>query len=336
MATLASLVGDLTGTIPKLPSLLALKHINRAYSQIRDKRLWSFLIGETGVFFPDVLPSPAASGSTVSVTYGSASVVGTAAAAADWTTQIIGPPVPLIQRQFRVGSGGPIYNITAISTTVNANDTLTLDQPYGEVTNATATFSIYRAYAAAPTARFKRWQSVYDPNNGYPLVPNIPRTLIDRVDPTRGAMGQAYRVVNYKTDPTTNIPIFEFWPHQTTQNTFRALYEIRGSDLALGDSLPPQIPDDLVIDWSLAYFSYPWANSNVGRFPELRGTNWLALAIESKASVFGRPGQVGKLADAMRNDEETFQQRLTFLRKTYGLYYPISGKFEQEHSSWSW
>lgn len=335
MGNLASLAAELSGNVPKLPSILALKHINRAYSQIRDKRLWSFLIGETGVFFPDILPSPAASGSTVSVTYGSTSVVGDAAAAADWSTQIIGPPVPLIQRQFRVGNGGPIYNITAISTTTNANDTLTLDLPYGEVTDATATFSIYRCYAPAPVQRFKRWQTVFDPVNGYPLRVNLPRLYVDIEDPTRGCQGQAYRVVNYKTQ-ADGTPIFEFWPHPTTQITYHALYETRGSDLGLADSLPMQIPDDLVIDWSLAYFTYPWANANVGRFPELRGTNWLALALESKATVFGRRGAPGKLADAMRNDEESFQATLTLLRRSYGISWPISGAFEQSHSLWQW
>ncbi len=336
MGNFASYAAELTGNIPKLPDTLAKKHINRAWEAIRRQRLWSFLISETGVFFPDILPSSSAGAASVQVTYGSPTVVGNAAAAADWTPQILGPPVPLIQRQFRVGSGGPLYNITAISTTVNPTDTLTLDQPYGEDSSAATSYSIYRAYAKAPSVDFKRWQTVYDPVNGYPLMANLPRLFVDNVDPTRGSMGQAYRVINYMTDPTDNRPVFEWWPHPTTQITYHTLYERRGTDfVSNSDTLPPQIPESFLIDWALAYFSYPWANANVGRFPELKGTNWLNLAIEAKRIIHGQPGQPGMLQSIRRADEEAFQQTLTLLRRSWGISWPLSGSFEQQHSLWN-
>lgn len=331
MSTLDSLASELTGNVPRLPKTLALKHINRAYSQIREKRLWSFLIGESGVFFPSILPTSGAP--TVSVTYGSPTVVGDAAAVADWSTQLLAV-VPLVQRQFRVGSGGPIYNITAISQTNIANDTLTLDLPYSEETNAATTFSIYRCYVPAPVRDFKRWQTVFDPVNGYALIANVPRVYVDIVDPTRGSQGQAYRVVNYKT-AADGTPMFEWWPQPTSQITYHTLWERRGVDLGLTDSPPPQIPEEVLIDWALAYYSYPWANAQVGRFPELKGTNWLALAIESKNRIHGRRGEPGRLATMMRADEETFQQTLTLLRKSWAMSWPPSGAFEQSHSLWN-
>jgi len=316
---------ELQGHVPKLPFPLAEKLINRAWERIRRKRLWSFLIREANLFFPAAIGD-----GTVSVTYGSPTVVGDATAAAQWTTQLLGVPVPLLNRQFRVGTSGPVYNISAVSTTVNPNDTLTLDEDYGYTTNASTQYSIYSAYKTAPATDFKRWQTIMDPVNGYPLTCNFPRVGLDIIDPTRGAQGQAYRVINYKSDPTTNVPIFEFWPHQTYEITFKAMYEVRGTDFVdADDELPPAIPEGVLIDSALANYAYPWANANVARYPELKGTNWLALSVDARNRM------KVDMMEIERSDEEAVQQRMTLLRKTYGLYYPISGRFEQSHSSWN-
>lgn len=316
---------ELQGHIPKLPVDLARIHINRAWEKIRRQRLWSFLLRESNLFFPALIGD-----GTVSVTYGSPTVVGDSTAAAQWTTQLLGVPVPLLQRQFRIGGSGPIYNITAVSTSVNPNDTLTLDEDYGYTTNAAANYAIYLAYKEAPESDFRRWKSVFDPTNGYPLVTGIPRQAIDMVDPTRGAQGQAYRVVDYKSNPTTNIPIYEFWPHQTYQITFKSIWESRGEDFVDDDDeLPPAIPDGVLINTALGHFSYPWAAANVGRYPELKGTNWIALKVDALNTLRKDYSEV------MRMDEEAVQQYWTLLRKTYGLYYPISGRFMQDHSSWN-
>lgn len=315
---------ELQGHVPKLPFTLAEKQINRAWYKLRRRRLWSFLIREANLFFPAAIGT-----GTVTVTYGSSTVVGDATAAAQWTTQILGVPVPLIQRQFRTGLAGPVYNITAISTTVNPNDTLTLDEDYGQPTSSTANYSIYLAYKKAPATDFLRWKSIFDPANGYPLVPHVPRIVVDIVDPTRGAQGQAYRVVDYKSDPADSVPVFEFWPHQTYQITFKSIYEVRGTDFVNDDDdLPPAIPESILIDTALAYYSYPWANANVGRYPELKGTNWLALAIEAKQRA------EDDLKHVMRQDEEAVASYFTLLRRGSGLYYPVSGRFEQSHSDW--
>lgn len=316
---------ELIGHIPKLPYELARLQINRAWEKIRRQRLWSFNIREANLFFPALVGD-----GTVSVTYGSPTIIGDATAAAQWSTQLLGVPVPLIQRQFRIGSSGPIYNITAVSTTVNPNDTLTLDEDYGYTTNASAGYAIYSAYKEAPETQFMRWKSVFDPTNGYPLVTGVPRQAIDIVDPTRGAQGQAYRVVDYRGNLTTGVPIYEFWPHQTSQITFRSIYEIHGDAFSNDDdALPPAIPESVLIDTALGHYAYPWAAANVGRYPELKGTNWIALKVDALNTLRK------DMSEVMRRDEESVQQYWTLLRKTHGLYYPISGSFEQSHSSWN-
>jgi hypothetical protein len=314
---------ELQGHIPKIPYSLSEKLINRAWQKIRRERLWSFLIREAPLFFPSSLVA-----GTASVTYGSPTVTGDATAAAAWTAEVLGIP-PLIQRQFRVGSAGPLYNITAIATVGNPNDTLTLDQNFGEDTNATANYSIYLAYVRAPQADFKRWKSIVDPNNGYGVKWGYRRESLDRRDPTRGSQGQPYLLADYKSLASTNAPMFEAWPHPTSQTTLQTMYEVRGEDFASdAEELPPVIPEDLLIDYALAYFGYPWANANVGRYPELKGTNWLALSVEAQRRA------KESMVMVKRDDEEAVVQTISYFRGRYG-WGPIDGRFEQSHSDWN-
>jgi len=318
----AAYAAELQGHVSKLPYTLAELQINRAWEAIRRKRLWSFLIREALVFFPAAIST-----GTVTVTFGSATVVGDAAAAAAWTLVLLGNP-PLIQRQFRFGN--ILYNITAISTTTNPNDTLTLDMAIGAGSAAGASYSIYLAYVRAPSVDFKRWKSVVDPQQGFSIARHTSRQWLDIMDPTRGSSGQALRIADYKTDAAdSHRPIFEWWPHQTAQTAIHAIYEVMGeSFVASSDALPAAIPESILIDYALSYFAYPWAGANVGRYPELKGTSWLSLAVETKRRV------AMDLLEVRRNDEEHCQQMITLFARRSG--YPVDASFWQSHSTWDW
>ena len=311
---------ELLGHVPKLPIELARKQINRAWEAIRRKRLWSFLIQETLVLFPDSV-----SAGTVTVTFGSTTIVGDATATAAWGAVLLGTP-PLTSRQFRYGN--VIYNITAVSTTVLPNDTLTLDMPIGSSTLVGASYSIYVAYVPAPSVDFKRWKSTVDPQQGFSLARHVPRQYLDLIDPQRSTNGQALRIADYKTQ-STGRQIFEWWPHQTAQCFFHAMYETRGTDFSDdADALPVQIPESLLIDYALAYFTYPWANANQNRFPELKGTSWLTLAVDTKKNIDRT------FVEVRRDDEEAVQQQITLFANRQ--IFPVDAAFWQQHSLWDY
>lgn len=311
---------ELLGHVPKLPIALARKQINRAWEAIRRRRLWSFLIRETLVLFPDAI-----SAGTVTVTQGSNVITGDATAAAAWTAVALANP-PLLQRQFRYGN--VIYNITAITTAVNPNDTLTLDMPIGASSVSGASYSIYVAYVPAPSTDFKRWKSTVDPQQGFSLARHVPRQYLDLVDPQRSSSGQALRIADYKTQ-SDGRQIFEWWPHQTAANFFHAMYEVRGVNFADDDEeLPVQIPESVLIDYALAYFAYPWANANQNRFPDLKGTNWLLLATDTKKNI------ERAIIELRRDDEEAVQQQITlFMNRQV---FPVDAAFWQSHSLWDY
>lgn len=324
---------ELCGYIPKLSAELAPTLVNRAWRDIRSARRWTFLIQESFIVAPDAI-----SAGTVSVTQntpaGQNAVVADAAASAAWTPQLLGQP-PFTQRQFSLGPGNPIYNITGVDNTNPNALALQLDQTYAEPSGVNQTYQVYRCYFAMPDADFFKLVSVWDPVNGFTLWPKRPywsRALLNQFDPQRSNQGQPVRMVPYKVDPTLGA-LFEMWPAQTSFTVYPCLYERRGVDLASGDSLPQAIPETMLMNRAKVK-GCEWAIMNAGQHPELRGVDWRLIMSTLNAEYFGDPGrrQPGLLTDAKRNDEETFMQLFVIPRNRLFPSFPVDGRYLQSHS----
>lgn len=315
MAILQPVAAELVGQVPGLSFLLAQTLVERAWEEILKERRWSFLVAEGQLLAPGSVTA-----GTVTVTQFSKSVVGDATAAAAW--QAISPNTPITAQQFRVGTGGPLYNITAF----DGSSTLTLDRFYGESSGAAQTYQVYQCYFSPPSTDFKRWVSVGNPVQGYPLVLNKMKAEIDIKDPQRGAQGDAYWVAQYKADANGN-PLYELWPHPTNAASYLALYERNGQPLTVSDILPAAIPKGLLTNRAL-HHAYMWAMAQAAINPTSRNPNWNYL-LQNSELIYAAQLKVCK-----RNDEETFLQTFSplILRgRPTGYWAPISADFAQTH-----
>ncbi len=299
---------ELLGYVPKLSILLAKKHVNRAWRDIRDSRRWSFLIQEMVLQAPGQITAGSAS-----VTQFSTQVVLDATAAAAVIAAIVVGNPPITDRQFRVANG-PLYNISSF----NGVNTLTLERAYQEQTNATASYLIYRCFFAV-SSDFRRWVSVFDPVNNYRMRrENLSRTKeeVDRADPQRGSFSTPIWMAAYRN---VTQPVYEMWPHPVSQISYIALYERRGINFAAGESLPAAIPEDLLLDRA-RYHAYQWAMTQ----PNPDGIDWKVLLLEAKQS-YSEQLNKSKLVD-----EETFLQN--FSEDESGLRpFPIDANWLQSH-----
>jgi hypothetical protein len=311
---------ELVGWVPKLPFPLAQKIINRAWHDICESRLWSFLISETVLTIP-----PLVGNGTASFTQFSNQVVGDATAAAVWNT-LANPAIT--SRQIRLAQG-PVYSIVAYD---NATSTITLDRLYQESTNATANYLMYRCYYTVPTEDFLRWITVYDPLSGFWIKLNKMQAEINAMDPTRGSLGDAFWMAAYKTDPTTTNAtyqwaMYEMWPHPTNPKGLLALYQRRGNPFVLAtDSLPPQISEHSLIARA-RYWAYEWAEGNKGRIPELRGSDYRFLMGAANAEF------KESMIEEARNDEEAFLQNLVVPTDRDCWLGPIDARWAQSHDA---
>lgn len=280
-------VAELNSYVPELGPAQARNLVNRAWRDIRDQRRWSFLKAETAIYTPALINT-----GSVTATRGSALVVGDAAAAAAWV--VAGAPT-LITRQWRVGLG-PVYNISAF----DGVNTLTLENAFGEPSVAGSVYQIQQFYYPAPSD-FLRWESVVDPISAFAFLLDWTKEELDRADPQRGAQTLPHRMVTYRQHPVTLQYLFEMWPTPTAAWRYPALYQRRGVDLDDGQLFPEHLAPQL-INLRTRIHGYEWAHANKGRYPALKGTDWLALRRECLTEY------APLLNDSKRQDEETFIQ----------------------------
>jgi hypothetical protein len=316
---------ELKGYVPKLPAPLAQTLVNRAWRDICQSRLWSFLVTEGGLSSPEVIGS-----GFVSVTQGSADVVADVTATSLLSAAVTDALNPLVTRQFRVINYGPIYRIADYD---GSTGTLTLDRPYIGATNATAGYQVYRCYYAPPTPDFIRYFSIIDCDNGYPLnLRKYPtKRELDRVDPQRGSQDQACFVAHFEFDVVNQTVLHEFWPHPTAVQEFQCLYQRKGLDLSSTNDLPPTIPVDLLM-MRAKYRAYEWAEANKGAQKELRGVNWLFLMKQfEETKIKGRmTAYEAAMMKARKMDEEALVRNIVYF-KGRGFNYPIDSSFIQQH-----
>lgn len=314
--------------------------VKRAWRAIRDKRVWGFLETDDAIVCPTQITV-----GTVNILQYSNTVTANATASA-----ALLPILTLIQvapqfMSFRFGGLGAtsqIYNIVSMDQSNPAALVFTLDRAVVEATNATSTYQCYRPYVAAPIPNFLRFVSFVDMLNGWAMNLDYTSVYFDQVDPQRQSFGQAYNVGYYKASsdiaPNSPVPIYELWPHPTDGQTFYVRYRTQGVDFSQpGDIQPLIIPDNLIVQWTLAKHAFPWARVNAGHFPAYAKINWTEAIRQINEEIHGVPGRrVGLLQDAMRNDDNQSVQSI--LKRGHGLRtgdggfpFPIDANFIQSH-----
>ena len=324
MPTINEMSVELAGQIPGLSRLFAAKFINRALEAVQKDYLWSWMIGEGILVIPD-----AVSTGLVAVTKYSPTITFNATSIAVLDPLALANP-PLIERQFRI-PGGPVYNIISY---VPITGIATLDRAYLEETNSAASYNIYRCYynppssdGITPNTDFLRYLSILNNIQGYSIRGKrlyMTREILNQRDPLRGALGYPYYAAAYK--PTaTGLMQYELWPHPTFGMALLCQYEKKHVDLLASESLPNQCSSTL-IQYRAFEYAYRWATQNVGRIPELRGTDWRFLLVESQKKY------AFELVGAKRNDKEILLNILTPGNEVMsGFSGPIDSNFYQSH-----
>lgn len=320
MSNLFDLAGELVGQIPGLPHPAAVKFVNKGWQDVRRERLWSFLVGAGEIITPDSI-----SVGLASVTKFSTAVVFDATAQAVLNPLSVGATPSLDSRQFRL-PGGPIYNLIGYDGAGGG----TLDRVYGEATNATATFQIYKLYYSVPSPDLLAYTVILDPINGYAISGRRltgTREEIDRRDPMRGSQGIPYYLFTYKPD-ANGVMQHELWPSPVRSQTYQCSFVRKGIDLATGTSILPNVEiEGLVIQRAL-FWAARWAAMNVGRLPELRGVNWINQMSEINQSY------KKDLVKAKRNDNEVMLTNfVNWDVSTLNFLGPIDSNWAQSHDS---
>lgn len=290
MSTFRQLYNRLMGDVSGLDLFKAKDCINYAWRDIREARRWSFLSAEASIDIPAQVTT-----GTAAVTQFSDLVVPDAAAKAVW--DVLGMNIPLTSRQFRIGDG-PLYQIIAYDD--SGAGSMQLERSYKEDTDATAAYSIYRAYFTMP-ADFLTFTDVKDIQNGRSLNTDLSRQDLDDMrDPQRQSYGDPYYIAACGAD-SSGEPVFELWPHLLTAKSLVVRYERAGADFASdAESLPAIIPESLLMAKALVY-ACQWAAMN-----KPKDAPWGQLAVGHDA-LFRDQLQKVKILD-----EETWPIAITY------------------------
>lgn len=319
---------ELSGIVPGYSIFLAEKAIARAWQAIIRRRTWSFLVAEGAFNAPPLINTGSVTTQTNSV-----SVVANTAAAAALNAVVAATPV-LTARQFRVGFGGSIYNISAWN---NGTKTLTLDRPFLEAGASGQQYQVYQCYFPPPPQAllagtpaiydFNRWLSVLDVTNGYPLSLMYSKAWLDRKDPQRTSANLSYIIVDYKADVNGN-PLYEFWPHPINGQTFTCVYKRKGQAVITGlEPIPDIISESLIIDRALYKSVYPWAAVQAGRDPKLGRVNWVVQQEEASKQW------ESELQTAKLEDDNVFLQSIVGPMRQRGYMGPVDSTWLSSHDA---
>lgn len=331
---------ELQGDVPRLSPLFAQRLVNRAWSRIRDFRLWSFqIIADAQLYAPAVI-----SAGSLTTTQYSTAITADATATAALAAVGSGPP-PLasatlgVGRQVRIGSvsgisspTGPNYSITNFS-----GSTITIDRPYGESSGSNLPYQVLKCYYAppnlplttlsSPDASFVRYLVVVNRYQGYSVQPlnlNWSQADLDAIDPQRGGQGDAYIFANYGRN-SLGQPVNEMYPNPVNPATYYATYVTRWPDLSAPTDALPQMPYELTdcVMYAAKKLAGDWALGNVSTFQELQGTNWVQY-IATQAKEFK-----DSLIQCIKVDDELAPIR-PFIQG-HGFNFPLGGQFLQGH-----
>jgi hypothetical protein len=274
--SLMTMASEVVGQVPGIDYLFATSLVQRAWLDVQRRFLWSFLYGTWVI--PTTVPVSAGS---VTVTIGSPTVTGNAAATAAWAA--IGLEVPITTQQFRVGQG-TIYDIIGYTPPVSPAiyATLTLGQPYVDPAQSAGTgYSIMLNYPIAPVQDFLWFESITDPVSGYQIKTTLTREYVDSCDPQRFQSGWPIAFIPHDIYPYPNLaysgwPRIEMWPAPVSGYTYIGTYYRSGAMFsAPGATVPLQLGEDVVLA-KAKYYAYEWALANQNRSAKISKTGGFA------------------------------------------------------------
>ena len=251
---LADMVAELQGNATGADYAYNRTLVNRAWGDVRRLGGWSFQFIEGGFTVPGMLST-----GTVTLQFGSPSVIGDVNASAAWLTASQYGSL-ITQRQFRSGGvsgAGTIYEIIGF----DGVSTLTLNRPFTDPLTSlmapvpTQEYSIYQPYIVAPVQDFRRWLTVYDIANSGSLDVRGDRRAIPGPggDPQRQIFTNPDRLLALGSDTrsgssTSGWQRYELWPGPQNQYLYQYWGLRRGADLVnLDDTLPDGIPVSMVL-----------------------------------------------------------------------------------------
>jgi hypothetical protein len=332
---------ELMGTFPRLPFLHSLQLINRAWSRVRDIRAWSWeFVVDSQWFTPAVINS----GTVTTVQYSTIVTVDATAAAAINAAGLV-PPIASsvlgIGRQLRVGistgitpMNGNIYNIV----NWDGVSQLTIDKPFGESSITLSPYQIYKCYYAAPSLPATnlpaanpgmiRIACLTNRANGSSVSGrrlNYTQQQLNSFDPQRGATdGYIRGLAPYQTN-SLGQPTWEAYPAPVSASAYAVTYWSRWPDVSLTQDFPqpPYCLSSCVLNLARV-FAAQWALANVGTFPELGATNWVALQQMYKQD------HLDDLKQCLKQDDEIMPMVPFFQGRKFSDF-PLDGNFLQAH-----
>lgn len=301
--TFRSLWNEIRLHCPFVPIPLAQRWVRDRYRRAWENTIWGGAVAESQFLIP-----AAVTDGTVTVTYNSTTVTGTAGV---WTAALVG-------RQFMSGTTGPYYTITDVP----GVNTLTLERAFGGVTATGALYKIVQAYVTPPSD-FWGFKSVKDPVNGWRLVVGRSQEWLDTVDPQRANAGTPWVVVNYKMS-SAGIPMYELWPRMESQGSYPFLYYKQVPDL-VNDTDTPIFPisGDIIKKGALA---------DLAKWQGLEDRKNPAFGLQL-SNLYEREYQ-DALNDVMRNDQEMYLTDVMTPEESYDNLpmVPFSASFWQNHA----
>jgi len=308
---LANMISELSGNAPGVDYAYASTLVNEAWADVRRLGGWSFQLEQTGFTVPGMLGT-----GTVTLTFGSPTVIGDANATAAWATASQYGSL-ITQRQFRSGGvsgAGTIYEIIALDTTTYAPfSALTLNRPFSDPLavmpgpDAGQEYSIYQPYVVAPVQDFRRWLTVFDIANSGWLFVRGDRREIALCDPQRQIFANPDRLLALGSDTrsgssTAGWQRYELWPGPQNQYLYFAWFTRFGQDLVnLTDTLPDGIPESMVKARARArIYEQAEANKNPQN-PRGAGADFRFLLGEAN-KTFGRELKQARLEDRDKCD----------------------------------
>ena len=343
----ADMTAELVGTVPRMSALHAQQVVNRAWSRVRDSRLWSFhFVSDAPLYVPNAIPTRAQNTintGSITVEFGSNEVKPDSVAAAAFdaiamATPPLASPILGVGRQLRVGTTnglstptGPNYSIIGWDGT-----TLLIDRPYGEWSSTGAAYQVLKCYYAPPAPppflnmepdlKFVKYDCFTNRNMGYSIFgPNLywSQAQLNAIDPQRAAQGDAYIMANYGRN-SLGQPVIELYPNPVQFTTYTCTYFTRWADLSLEHEMPKVSYEleDMVMFESKC-LAADWALANVNTYAELGQTNWVNY----------RQTQMAEYRESMKQcfkqDDEIMP--LIPFRQGQGFMFPLGGQFLQSH-----
>jgi hypothetical protein len=322
------MITELRGSVPKISITFCPTLINRAYKDIREANLWSFLLYESSWITP-----PLISTGTMTATQGSTAITFDAnAVAAINTAQLLSTYSLITQRQLRSSAAGGIYSIISYNGGTGA---AVLDRPYADQSfGAGLSYQLYQLYYPAPFIDHLTYLTITNPSMFLSLDLTATRSTIDLTDPQRSwyefptkavPLGIDYRGQNTATPSSTlGFPLYELWGQPVSPFTYQCYGLRRGTDLVNpGDTLPYQIPQEMVLARA-KYYAYEYAEATKDMSPRSSGPDFKFLMAQTMV-LYGKLLTLYRKQDKEYCDNWLTNRSLNAVSANWGYYNTISG-----------